>query len=233
MQGERGPPPSEGPGRDALTGDDGIRERPEERNPLPTETDDTTRGPRNSRSAGQRGTRPDRWMMVPRAPEEPEDKNVWLFNITADPNEQTDLSEQHPEVVQQLLERLVFHLSTAVPPVSPCPDPRANPKLHNNTWGPWLESGQEGTIDPICDDLKAMYEEFRYKPEDYPRENAGPGTILLVFIIVIFCVLLFSAIFAGRKYLMRRKKQLQLEVNMDHEWMIRALIQYKDAILSV
>lgn len=74
---------------------------------------------------------------IPAAQHEDPGKNVWLFNITSDPNEHHDLSDAHPEVVKQLLERLAFYNSTAVPPRFPRNDPRANPKFHGGVWGPW------------------------------------------------------------------------------------------------
>lgn len=64
-------------------------------------------------------------------------KNVWLFNITNDPDESNDLSDIYPEVVKQLLERLAYYNSTAIPPVYPPSDPRSNPKFHGGVWGPW------------------------------------------------------------------------------------------------
>lgn len=65
------------------------------------------------------------------------DKNVWLFNITADPNEHNDLSAEKPDVVIILLELLTQFNNTAVPPRFPPPDPRCNPALHGGAWGPW------------------------------------------------------------------------------------------------
>lgn len=64
-------------------------------------------------------------------------QNVWLFNITGDPNETQDLSKQYPTVVKKLLDRLAFYNSTSVPVRYPAPDPRSNPKLHDEAWGPW------------------------------------------------------------------------------------------------
>ena len=66
-------------------------------------------------------------------------KNIWLFNITADPNEQQDLSESHPQIVRQLLDRLAYYNSTAVPCLFENTDPQSNPELHGGAWSPWLE----------------------------------------------------------------------------------------------
>ena len=65
-------------------------------------------------------------------------KTVFLFDILADPEERLDLSESHPDVVQELLDRLWFYNSTAVPCRFPPPDDRASPRYHGGVWGPWL-----------------------------------------------------------------------------------------------
>ena len=64
-------------------------------------------------------------------------QNIWLFNIANDPTERSELSRVHPEKVQELLERLAYYNSTAVPVKFPALDPRSNPKLHGGFWGPW------------------------------------------------------------------------------------------------
>ncbi|PVD28249.1 hypothetical protein C0Q70_10836 [Pomacea canaliculata] len=64
-------------------------------------------------------------------------QNVWLFNITADPEERVDLSHTHLDLVQQLLERLDYYNATAVPPRYPPDDPNSNPERHGGVWGPW------------------------------------------------------------------------------------------------
>ncbi|XP_034557963.1 arylsulfatase I-like [Notolabrus celidotus] len=78
-------------------------------------------------------------------------KNVWLFNITADPCERQDLADHRPEVVQRLLARLVYYNQTAVPVYFPPDDPRANPDLHEGAWVPWVdeEEDQEGKYDGV------------------------------------------------------------------------------------
>ncbi|KAK5919971.1 hypothetical protein CgunFtcFv8_023818 [Champsocephalus gunnari] len=70
-------------------------------------------------------------------------KNVWLFNITADPCERQDLAAQRPDVVQQLMARLAFHNQTAVPVYFPPDDPRANPSRHSGAWVPWVEEEED------------------------------------------------------------------------------------------
>jgi len=68
---------------------------------------------------------------------DPADKNVWLFNITNDPSEVIDLSEQMPELVKDMLNQLDVLNKTAVPPRFPPFDPKSNPALHGGVWGPW------------------------------------------------------------------------------------------------
>ncbi|GFO10604.1 arylsulfatase b [Plakobranchus ocellatus] len=64
-------------------------------------------------------------------------KNLWLFNITADPNETDDISKARPADVRRLLDMLHSLDATSVPAYYPKKDPRANPALHGNVWGPW------------------------------------------------------------------------------------------------
>ena len=64
-------------------------------------------------------------------------KNVWLFNITADPNEHDDLSNQKPEIVKMMLKKLADYQATAVTCRYPKGDPRADPKRLGGFWGPW------------------------------------------------------------------------------------------------
>eukprot|EP00057_Strongylocentrotus_purpuratus_P005794 XP_003731776.1 PREDICTED: arylsulfatase B-like [Strongylocentrotus purpuratus] len=64
-------------------------------------------------------------------------QKVWLFNITADPLEENDLSDTYPDVVAQLLHRLQYYYKDSVPPRYPPPDVNADPALHGGAWGPW------------------------------------------------------------------------------------------------
>ncbi|XP_069510150.1 arylsulfatase I [Ambystoma mexicanum] len=70
-------------------------------------------------------------------------KSVWLFNITADPYERYDRSEQRPDVVKALLMRLVQYNRTALPVRYPAEDPRGNPELNGGAWGPWAGEEEE------------------------------------------------------------------------------------------
>ncbi|XP_071393412.1 arylsulfatase I [Centroberyx affinis] len=69
-------------------------------------------------------------------------KSVWLFNVTSDPYERSDLAEERPEVVKHLLTRLAEYNQTAVEARNPPDDPMADPQLHGGVWSPWL--GMEG-----------------------------------------------------------------------------------------
>ncbi|XP_037542813.1 arylsulfatase I [Nematolebias whitei] len=69
-------------------------------------------------------------------------KSVWLFNISSDPYERSDLAEAHPEVVKHLLTRLAEYNQTSVAANNPPDDPIADPELHGGVWSPWL--GLEG-----------------------------------------------------------------------------------------
>jgi hypothetical protein len=64
-------------------------------------------------------------------------KNIWLFNITADPNEHHDMSDTMPHVVMQMLGVLAEYNQTAVPCRFPPEDPKADPKYLGGYWGPW------------------------------------------------------------------------------------------------
>lgn len=70
-------------------------------------------------------------------------KNIWLFNITADPCERQDVSDQRPDVVQRLLARLAYYNQTAVPVYFPPDDPRADPSQQSGAWVPWVDEEEE------------------------------------------------------------------------------------------
>ncbi|MGH0131407.1 UNVERIFIED_CONTAM: hypothetical protein FKN15_046460 [Acipenser sinensis] len=74
-------------------------------------------------------------------------KSVWLFNITEDPYERYDLSEQKREVVKELLARLAHYNHTAIPVRYPAEDPRASPELNGGAWGPWAGEEEEDNWD--------------------------------------------------------------------------------------
>ncbi|RUS76955.1 hypothetical protein EGW08_015275 [Elysia chlorotica] len=65
-------------------------------------------------------------------------KNLWLFNITADPYERADLSFQRRADVMRMLAILKDFQESAVEPRFPNLDPRAFPTGGGAAWGPWL-----------------------------------------------------------------------------------------------
>ncbi|CAI5766753.1 arylsulfatase I [Podarcis lilfordi] len=70
-------------------------------------------------------------------------KSVWLFNISADPYERYDLSDQRPDVVRALLIRLVRYNQTAIPVRYPAENPRAHPDFNGGAWGPWATEEED------------------------------------------------------------------------------------------
>ena len=70
---------------------------------------------------------------------DPASKNIWLFDISSDPYEKTDLFETHQDIAVDMLNRLAQYQSTAVPPRYPLVDPFCAPVDTNDVWGPWLE----------------------------------------------------------------------------------------------
>ncbi|KAF3708037.1 Arylsulfatase I [Channa argus] len=74
-------------------------------------------------------------------------KSVWLFNVTADPYERSDLAETRPEVVKHLLTRLAEYNQTAVMAKNPPDDPMADPELHGGVWSPWLGLEEDSVKD--------------------------------------------------------------------------------------
>jgi arylsulfatase I/J len=73
---------------------------------------------------------------------------VMLYNISRDPEERCDLSENLPQVVQRLVARLRDYNRTAVPVRFPASQTAlVNPCEHDvsgiPTWGPWQESRQQ------------------------------------------------------------------------------------------
>ena len=64
-------------------------------------------------------------------------KRLWLFNIADDPEERNDLSANYVSKVRELLSRIQYYNSTAVPGRHPPPDPRSNPELFGGVWSPW------------------------------------------------------------------------------------------------
>ncbi len=66
--------------------------------------------------------------------------NVRLYHIWNDPNEYVDLSATYPEIVEQLLKRLAFYNSTAVPMLDFPLDFGHNPSHTCGAWVPWVNA---------------------------------------------------------------------------------------------
>ncbi|XP_071841257.1 arylsulfatase J-like [Apostichopus japonicus] len=76
------------------------------------------------------GIKPHRPLSIP-------GQKIWLFNITADPFEQKEVSSQYPEVVTSLLNKLAGYYNGSVPVVYPKETMKASPALNQGRWGPW------------------------------------------------------------------------------------------------
>ena len=65
---------------------------------------------------------------------------VALYNITADPEERTDLSKTLPDVVKKMQTRVNDYMKSSVPPLFQGPDPKALETAEKNgIWGPWRD----------------------------------------------------------------------------------------------
>ena len=64
---------------------------------------------------------------------------TWLFNIEDDPNERNNVADQHPEIVQQLKERIEYYNSTHIEQLYPPIDRKSNPANFDGVWTPWLD----------------------------------------------------------------------------------------------
>jgi arylsulfatase B len=70
------------------------------------------------------------WKLVNTPPE--------LYHLASDPGETNNLAASRPNKVAELLARIAFYNSSAVPPCDRLtPDPASNPKLHGGVWTPW------------------------------------------------------------------------------------------------
>ena len=65
--------------------------------------------------------------------------DVVLYNITADPEERHDLSNELPDVLKEMKDRMNYYLNTTVPAVYKPADPNALKEARKNgIWGPWM-----------------------------------------------------------------------------------------------
>ncbi|ELU18717.1 hypothetical protein CAPTEDRAFT_218441 [Capitella teleta] len=60
-----------------------------------------------------------------------------VFNITADPCEYYNIADFHPDILQELLQKVDEFNQTAVPPRNVPSDPKGLPINNNGVWGPW------------------------------------------------------------------------------------------------
>ncbi|XP_066603644.1 arylsulfatase B-like isoform X2 [Prorops nasuta] len=65
-----------------------------------------------------------------------------LFDIVNDPCETTNIAEQYPRVTRELDEFLEKYGKILTRQIRPAVDWLADPKRKNNTWEPWMNSGQ-------------------------------------------------------------------------------------------
>ena len=68
---------------------------------------------------------------------DPADKNIWLFDLSKDPLETTDVHKKHPHVTVKLLNKLYEYQQSAVPARFPDNDPQCDPDNHGGFWSPW------------------------------------------------------------------------------------------------
>jgi arylsulfatase A-like enzyme len=67
---------------------------------------------------------------------------IQLFDVIKDVREQTDISANNQDIVNNLLDRLHAYNQTVVPPIFTFGpgDPRADPKNHGGAWTPWIDN---------------------------------------------------------------------------------------------
>jgi arylsulfatase A-like enzyme len=83
---------------------------------------------------------------------DPATKNYWLFNIADDPTETTDLSAVHPDILNQLLGRLQWNFANLYTTCHfPRQDLNAQPLIHDNKFGPWVDE-LANPLPPPCID---------------------------------------------------------------------------------
>jgi len=63
---------------------------------------------------------------------------VFLFDVEADPTETTDLAAAHPDMVAQLMERLMVYVNKSIPQQNFPKDPHSDPAQHGGVWTPWV-----------------------------------------------------------------------------------------------
>lgn len=64
---------------------------------------------------------------------------IWLFNVTADPNEKNNMAVTFQDIVALMKEKIDTYNSTHVVQMDPPFDPTADPKNFGGVWTPWLD----------------------------------------------------------------------------------------------
>ncbi|XP_049516581.1 arylsulfatase J-like isoform X1 [Dermacentor silvarum] len=77
-------------------------------------------------------------------------EGTYLFDLSRDPCEVTNLATQLPSVVAKLSEKLKVYAAVAVRPKEHEIDPRGRPGVNNCTWGPWEEMKQTSYHECEC-----------------------------------------------------------------------------------
>jgi len=65
---------------------------------------------------------------------------IMLFDVEADPAETDEVSKDNPDVVNAMLERLVYYESRTIPPRNCNRDPASDPAQFEGVWTPWLKT---------------------------------------------------------------------------------------------
>ncbi|ESO90113.1 hypothetical protein LOTGIDRAFT_124040 [Lottia gigantea] len=61
-----------------------------------------------------------------------------LYHIPSDPCEYTNIADQHPDIVADIIQQIDKYRKTMVIPANKPGDPKSDPRLHGGFWGPWL-----------------------------------------------------------------------------------------------
>ncbi|XP_075540031.1 arylsulfatase B-like [Dermacentor variabilis] len=65
-------------------------------------------------------------------------RSYYLYDITKDPCELHDISQERPWLVAMLMDKLAAYNKTVAPPVDTTTDPRGYPEYNDGTWAPWI-----------------------------------------------------------------------------------------------
>ena len=118
---------------------------------------------------------PGAWFAVPGSDyntsslDEPQDKNLWLFDMDADPYEKKDVADDNPDIVKQLLDRLAEFNQTALTPYYPGNDALSAPSLNDGVWGPWIHDN-DTVSQPIPDQERGRGQGAGRRPADRPNQ---------------------------------------------------------------